>query len=298
MSNADAWMPLWIGDYLADTMHLTAAQHGAYLLLLMAHWRRRDGLPNDPDFLRQTARCTEAEWNENPNKAGLSIAQAMLTFFEVKDGKLIHKRLLAERLKADTRYAKLSAAGRKGGKAGLSNAQARLKQSQSHYIDSPIRAEVWAEPSREQVIEAARNCGLNEEQADIWLNDHLARPIAPDGRWTDRNGRPVNNWQASLAAWAGRWRQNDRDREAKAAAPKFNGSTKGKTDTPWEIKQRLEAIQREIEGIRGDRRNRTPKADTPWESTMAPEAVERVKALKATAQELNRKLALSAKEAA
>jgi hypothetical protein len=31
---------------------------------------------------------------------------------------------------------------------------------------------------------------------------------------------------------------------------------------------------------------------------MAPEAVEKVKALKATAQELNRKLALSAKEAA
>jgi uncharacterized protein YdaU (DUF1376 family) len=291
-------MPLWIGDYLADTMHLTAAQHGAYLLLLMAHWRRRDGLPNDPDFLRQTARCTEAEWNENPSKGGLSIAQAMLAFFEVKDGKLIHKRLLAERLKADTRYAKLSAAGRKGGKAGLSEAKARLKQSQSHYIDSPIRAEVWAEPSREQVIEAARNCGLNEEQADIWLNDHLARPIAPDGRWTDRNGRPVNNWQASLAAWAGRWRQNDRDREAKASAPKFSGLTKGKADTPWEIKQRLEAITREIEGIRGDRRNRIPKADTPWESTMAPEAVERVKALKATAQELNRKLALSAKEAA
>jgi hypothetical protein len=31
---------------------------------------------------------------------------------------------------------------------------------------------------------------------------------------------------------------------------------------------------------------------------MAPEAVERVKALRATAQELNRKLALSEKEAA
>jgi len=298
MSSADAWMPLWIGDYLADTMHLTAAQHGAYLLLLMAHWRRRDGLPNDPDFLRQTARCTEAEWNENPSKGGLSIAQAMLAFFEVKDGKLIHKRLLAERLKADTRYAKLSAAGRKGGKAGLSEAKARLKQSQSHYIDSPIRAEVWAEPSREQVIEAARNCGLNEEQADIWLNDHLARPIAPDGRWTDRNGRPVNNWQASLAAWAGRWRQNDRDRASKnGASTKINGTRK--PATAWEIKQSIEAAQKEASRLEGDPQNKEPiDPETPWDRRLKPSIAVKVKELRGRAQELTSKLALLGKEAA
>jgi hypothetical protein len=82
----------------------------------------------------------------------------------------------------------------------------------------------------------------------------------------------------------------------------INGQThnaaKPKSDSPWEIKQRLEAITREIEGIRGDRRNRIPNPETPWQSTMAPEAAERVKALKATAQELNRKLALSEREAA
>jgi uncharacterized protein YdaU (DUF1376 family) len=223
MSNADAWMPLWIGDYLADTMHLTAAQHGAYLLLLMAHWRRRDGLPNDPDFLRQTARCTEAEWNENPNKAGLSIAQAMLTFFEVRDGKLIHKRLLAERVKADTRYAKLSAAGRKGGKAGLSNAQARLKQSQSHLDSLRDEPAVWSEPTRPEVIEAAKNCGLTEQQADIWLNETLARPIDPFGRWTDRNGRPIGSWQHALGAWAGRFKENNNKKGTTTHANNGNG---------------------------------------------------------------------------
>jgi uncharacterized protein YdaU (DUF1376 family) len=58
----DLWMPLWIGDYLADTMSLSTAQHGAYLLLLMAYWRNRGPLKNDDEDLRGIVKADAGEW--------------------------------------------------------------------------------------------------------------------------------------------------------------------------------------------------------------------------------------------
>lgn len=44
MSQIKIWMPLFIGDYLADTIGLTNAEHGAYLLSMMAYWRKGESL--------------------------------------------------------------------------------------------------------------------------------------------------------------------------------------------------------------------------------------------------------------
>jgi uncharacterized protein YdaU (DUF1376 family) len=81
----DIWMPIYIGDYLSDTMHLTTAQHGAYLLLLMAYWKNKGPLPNNDVLLSQVCRMSLEDWNN---------AKPMLMkyFFVDKKGNIINKR--------------------------------------------------------------------------------------------------------------------------------------------------------------------------------------------------------------
>lgn len=88
MTKTDIWMPLYIGDYLSDTSHLTAEQSGAYLHLLMHYWKTGP-LPNSDQALAQISRLSMDAW---------SIAQAVLRpFFTVNgDGRLHQKRVDAE----------------------------------------------------------------------------------------------------------------------------------------------------------------------------------------------------------
>jgi uncharacterized protein YdaU (DUF1376 family) len=84
-------MPLHIGPYLADTMHLRAAEHGAYLLLLMHYWRNGP-LPDDDGKLAGIARMDRREWAQH--------GPVVREFFSAQEGRLHQKRADAERAKA------------------------------------------------------------------------------------------------------------------------------------------------------------------------------------------------------
>ena len=55
------WMPLYIADYRADSAHLNAAEHGAYLNLIMHYWTT-GGLPDDDRQLARIACMTARQW--------------------------------------------------------------------------------------------------------------------------------------------------------------------------------------------------------------------------------------------
>ena len=84
MSKPDAWMPLYIGDYLADTMHLTGAEHGAALLLLMHQWMH-GSIPTGDPAIAEVCRMSLGHWRRAKR-------QVLLLFPEV-DGCRKNRRL-------------------------------------------------------------------------------------------------------------------------------------------------------------------------------------------------------------
>ena len=102
----DTFLPLFVADYLADTSHLTRDQHGAYLLLLMAYWRRGGPLPADDVRLATTAKASSSEWRR--------LRPTMLEFFVEQGGMWISKRSDEEIAKATARAEAKASAGRRG----------------------------------------------------------------------------------------------------------------------------------------------------------------------------------------
>lgn len=103
---ADVWMPLYVSDYLCDTMNLTTEQHGAFLLLLMAAWKSDARLPNDAEQLQAICRMTPAKWK---------LSEPVLKqFFFVTTDYWINNRLRTELDRARKITAERSSSGAKG----------------------------------------------------------------------------------------------------------------------------------------------------------------------------------------
>src|SRR5215510_13265931 len=92
MSNRP-WMPLYIADYLSDTRHLTTIQHGAYLLLIMHYWRT-GGLPNDDAQLARIAQMTCPNWVR-------WMRPKLEPLFVIASGRRHHKRIDQELAKSE-----------------------------------------------------------------------------------------------------------------------------------------------------------------------------------------------------
>jgi uncharacterized protein YdaU (DUF1376 family) len=120
------WMPLYVGDYLGDTGHLTTAQHGAYLLLMMHYWRKGE-LPDDD---RQLSKITKL-----PLKTWCEYRPTLQDFF-YEGWK--HKRIDAELQRMLRVSQKRAIAGQKG---GIGSALARMKlENASRSGRAPPRA--------------------------------------------------------------------------------------------------------------------------------------------------------------
>ena len=59
-------IPLNIGDFLKDTLHMETREVGAYILLFIAHIQSgEDGLPHDPKKLARIAKVSNKVWKNS-----------------------------------------------------------------------------------------------------------------------------------------------------------------------------------------------------------------------------------------
>lgn len=86
------YIAVYVNDYIADTTRLRATANGAYWFLLLEYWRLRGSIPNDRQWLIDTARVTEKEWDK--------IAYQVLSYFAVEGDRLVHARMEADLEKA------------------------------------------------------------------------------------------------------------------------------------------------------------------------------------------------------
>lgn len=102
----DKFMPIYWGDYLKDTGHLSAAEHGAYLLLIGHYWTTGKPLPSNLETVRRIARMERDEWEASRD--------TVMAFFDLDGDVYRHGRIDAEMAKAIEKYEKRAAAGRAG----------------------------------------------------------------------------------------------------------------------------------------------------------------------------------------
>lgn len=87
MSKAPS-MPMYWDAYLADTTHLSTEEHGAYMLLLGAMWRRNGTVPDDDTDNARILGLSKAKWR----KVKARLAEKPTSIF-CQDGFISQKKL-------------------------------------------------------------------------------------------------------------------------------------------------------------------------------------------------------------
>lgn len=155
---AKAWMPFYIADYLADTGHLTAEQHGIYILSLFHYWQTEQPLTANAEQLQMICRCLDAakfeqQWN-------------VVSLLYVRDGETWrHSRMDKELLKAS----KLSETRAKAASARYQKKPAKAPAN-AVQLDTQSQSQSQSQSPKEEAEEPAAADGALKASIDKAIN--------------------------------------------------------------------------------------------------------------------------------
>ncbi|MEK8984978.1 DUF1376 domain-containing protein [Escherichia coli] len=118
------YMQLYIADYLADTMHLSAEEHGAYLLLMFNYWQT--GKPIPKNRLAKIARLTNERWAD--------VEPSLQEFFCDNGKEWVHLRIEEDLASVREKLTKKSAAGKASVQARRSRKEADVQTKQERNL--------------------------------------------------------------------------------------------------------------------------------------------------------------------
>lgn len=177
-ASPSTWMPLYIGDYLADTMHLDAEEHGAYLMLIMHYWKHGP-IPNDANRLQQIARI-------KPSRVSSKIMSTVLQFFDIQDGFLRHSRIdeelssALENIDKQKKRTEAATAARAANKSNVTNNVTSTATFTPSPSPSPLStSSEGKEPSSEVPAEQGSRVPLFEKE-DLPEKEVFKMPTYPE----------------------------------------------------------------------------------------------------------------------
>jgi uncharacterized protein YdaU (DUF1376 family) len=264
-------MPLYWGDLLADTLHLTRGEFGAYLLLMGAYWRKGGPLPDDDTYLRNVARYEPREWPRARN--------ILASFFTVTGGTWTHKRIDRE----------LALARENKERQRLRTANATAARTKKPHVTNLVTTDVTTTPppspspdkrereigalrkpaSLDECLAMAQRIGVTEPDARDWYRDCEA------AEWRRGDGTLFDNWPRQLAI------HRDKLRETRARTGGKPASTAAPNTT-------AETILRQTELKRVEERMRVIRAGYSEHQTWDDQDRAEFKTLKARKKELHR----------
>ncbi len=205
---AAPYMPMFWGDYFADTQHLDCEENGAYLLLLGTMWMAGGSLPADEKRLARCCRLSLKKFKR--------IWPVLKPFFSEKDGLLSQGRLTKERNYVQSRTELRRSAGALGGrpkslkdnKPPKAKGFEKEKQNESKTkapIPTPIKKEkIYKKenPDFEEIKKWWNEKGLTVSIDLEWEKYQL---------WLQTNGKRHKNKTAGFKNWLLKAQEFSRD---------------------------------------------------------------------------------------
>nr|WP_249822880.1 DUF1376 domain-containing protein [Escherichia coli] len=148
------YMQLYIADYLADTMHLSAEEHGAYLLLMFNYWQT--GKPIPKNRLAKIARLTNERWAD--------VEPSLREFFCDNGDEWMHLRIENDLASVREKSIKKSAAGK-------ASVQARRNRKESYAQAKHERNLTGVQTGVEMVFEHSANTKATNKDTDTDLKE-------------------------------------------------------------------------------------------------------------------------------